>query len=163
MKPLRLIIEGSNLSFSSAHFLVGKDFCETLHGHNYHVKVYVDGEPLQGIIINFLTLKKAILEICEYYDHKFLLPTLNPLLKIKEYENHIEIETFKGKRYVFPLEDVAKLEVEDSTCENLAKDFCLKLVDKLRMEGELKRGNIKAISILIEEKPGQGVEWTLKL
>ncbi|MGP3667133.1 MAG: 6-pyruvoyl trahydropterin synthase family protein [Candidatus Bathyarchaeota archaeon] len=160
---MKLIIEGDNLNFSSAHFLTGKDFCETLHGHNYHVRIYVDGEPLQGVIINFLTLKKAALNVCKYYDHKFLLPVLNPLLKIEEHEDYVEVKTFKGKRYVFPLEDVVKLEVEDSTCENLAKDFCLKLISKLKMDGAFKMGNIKTISVIIEEKPGQGVEWALKL
>ncbi|MCX8176050.1 MAG: 6-carboxytetrahydropterin synthase [Candidatus Bathyarchaeota archaeon] len=159
---MKLIIEGDDLNFSSAHFLTGKDFCETLHGHNYHVRIYVDGEPLQGIIINFLTLKNAALNVCKCYDHKFLLPVLNPLLKIEEHGGYVEVKTFKGKKYVFPLEDVIKLEVEDSTCENLAKDFCLKLIDELKIKRELKMENIKTISIVIEEKPGRGVEWTSK-
>jgi 6-pyruvoyltetrahydropterin/6-carboxytetrahydropterin synthase len=59
--------------------------CENVHGHNYRVQVTVAGEQLDGIglLVDFLYLKRAINEVVQYLDHRFIndLPpfdVLNP-------------------------------------------------------------------------------------
>lgn len=62
-------------TFSAAHqlsfFTTG---CERLHGHNWKVEVYVQGSELNvdGILIDFKELKKALQEVLNYLDHRFL-------------------------------------------------------------------------------------------
>jgi len=61
--------------FSAAHFLShyrGK--CENLHGHNYKVRLRVQGENLDegGMLADFSLLKKALKEAIAPLDHSNL-------------------------------------------------------------------------------------------
>ncbi len=61
--------------FSSAHQLRGyKGKCESLHGHNWRVQVYVVSEKLNEIdmAIDFHELKRIAEEIISPLDHGFL-------------------------------------------------------------------------------------------
>lgn len=61
--------------FAAAHQLkmVGEK-CENLHGHNFKVEAFVAGEELNnaGVLLDFGIVKKALKEIMERLDHKFL-------------------------------------------------------------------------------------------
>ncbi len=61
--------------FAAAHQLrmVAKQ-CENLHGHNWKIEVYVQGEALNnaGVLIDFGELKGFLGEIIDQLDHKFL-------------------------------------------------------------------------------------------
>jgi 6-pyruvoyltetrahydropterin/6-carboxytetrahydropterin synthase len=61
--------------FSGAHQL--KEFegaCESLHGHNWKIEVYVRSETVDeaGVVIDFRALKKHVNEVVGTLDHKFL-------------------------------------------------------------------------------------------
>ena len=61
--------------FAAAHYLSkyhGK--CERLHGHNYRVRVYAEGDDLDegGMLIDFGILKKALKEVLALLDHSLL-------------------------------------------------------------------------------------------
>lgn len=61
--------------FSSGHYLRnyhGK--CENVHGHNYRVQITVQGEQLDanGLLVDFLELKRLTDEVIEYLDHRFI-------------------------------------------------------------------------------------------
>ena len=63
------------LDFSAAHFLShyrGK--CENLHGHNYKVRLWVQGTELGegGMVADFSLLKKALKEAVAPLDHSNL-------------------------------------------------------------------------------------------
>lgn len=61
--------------FAAAHQLRNyRGKCENLHGHNYKVRVTVQGEDLNsiGLLADFSELKAALREITESLDHKFL-------------------------------------------------------------------------------------------
>jgi len=58
--------------FAAAHFLAqyhGK--CEMLHGHNYRVRIYVGADELdsEGMVIDFVVLKQALMRVIERLDH----------------------------------------------------------------------------------------------
>lgn len=62
-------------TFAAAHFIVhynGK--CERLHGHNYRVRVYAQGNTLDegGMLIDFGVLKGALHEVLAILDHSLL-------------------------------------------------------------------------------------------
>jgi 6-pyruvoyltetrahydropterin/6-carboxytetrahydropterin synthase len=62
-------------TFSSGHALRGyKGKCENVHGHNYKVRVTLEGPQLDsiGLLYDFTHLKRAIREIVAGVDHKFL-------------------------------------------------------------------------------------------
>src|SRR3981081_272603 len=62
-------------TFSSGHALRGyKGKCENPHGHNYKVRVTVEGPELDsiGLLYDFTHLKQVIRGIICGVDHKFL-------------------------------------------------------------------------------------------
>jgi 6-pyruvoyltetrahydropterin/6-carboxytetrahydropterin synthase len=62
-------------TFSSGHALRGyKGKCENPHGHNYKVRVTMEGPDLDsiGLLYDFTHLKRAIRDIICVVDHKFL-------------------------------------------------------------------------------------------
>ena len=62
-------------TFSSGHALRGyKGKCENVHGHNYKVRVTLEGPQLDsvGLLYDFTHLKRVIRDIVGVVDHKFL-------------------------------------------------------------------------------------------
>jgi 6-pyruvoyltetrahydropterin/6-carboxytetrahydropterin synthase len=62
-------------TFSSGHALRGyKGKCENVHGHNYKLRVTLEGPQLDsiGLLYDFTHLKRVIREIVGGVDHKFL-------------------------------------------------------------------------------------------
>lgn len=62
-------------SFSAGHALRNyKGKCENVHGHNYRVRVTVEGERLNGagLLVDFSDLKAGIRSIVDDLDHRFL-------------------------------------------------------------------------------------------
>jgi 6-pyruvoyltetrahydropterin/6-carboxytetrahydropterin synthase len=62
-------------SFSSAHALRNyKGRCENVHGHNWKVRVVIEGEKLDatGMLVDFLDVKSLVGEILDRIDHQFL-------------------------------------------------------------------------------------------
>jgi len=62
-------------SFASAHALRNyKGRCENVHGHNWKVRVVIEGEKLDatGMLVDFLDVKRLMSEILDRIDHQFL-------------------------------------------------------------------------------------------
>jgi 6-pyruvoyltetrahydropterin/6-carboxytetrahydropterin synthase len=61
--------------FSAAHYL--REYhgqCETLHGHNYIVRIYASANELdgEGMVIDFALLKGALKQVIDRFDHQNL-------------------------------------------------------------------------------------------
>ena len=73
-------------TFSAGHALRGyKGKCENVHGHNYRVRVTLEGPQLDaiGLLLDFTELKRVIREIMGRLDHQFMndlepFKTINP-------------------------------------------------------------------------------------
>ena len=73
-------------TFSSGHALRGyRGKCENVHGHNYRVRVTVEGPQLDsiGLLVDFTLLKQVMREIIGRLDHQFIndlepFRTVNP-------------------------------------------------------------------------------------
>jgi 6-pyruvoyltetrahydropterin/6-carboxytetrahydropterin synthase len=62
-------------TFSAGHALRGyKGKCENPHGHNYKVRVTLEGAELDsiGLLSDFTSVKRVLREIIAGVDHKFL-------------------------------------------------------------------------------------------
>src|SRR5260370_41797939 len=62
-------------TFSAGHALRGyRGKCENVHGHNYRVRVTVEGPRLDsiGLLCDFTALKRVIREIIGRLDHQFM-------------------------------------------------------------------------------------------
>lgn len=64
-------------AFDAAHFLPNVPEghkCKQMHGHTYHLRVYVSGTPDKefGWIIDFKELKDSILPLIDLVDHRVM-------------------------------------------------------------------------------------------
>ncbi len=62
-------------TFAAGHALRGyHGKCENVHGHNYRVRVTLQGEQLDdaGLLVDFVELKRVLRALIERLDHTFL-------------------------------------------------------------------------------------------
>ena len=64
-------------AFDSAHFLPhvpDTHTCKNIHGHTYHIRIYVKGEPdtQQGWILDYKELKDLVSPVIDKLDHTLL-------------------------------------------------------------------------------------------
>lgn len=150
-------IEKERLVFSAAHFITyNGNICEPLHGHNYHVAAEVHG-PLDEnqYVIDFIALRDALQTIVDELDHRMLLPTKHPTIKVTNtnHKNGHEVEVTHGeKRWVFPASDCVLLPMANTTAELLARHIGLRLLDDLQERLDVQIGNIQ---ISVDECDGQ--------
>ena len=108
------------LVFASAHFITFAGHrCEGLHGHNYRVRVTIDGalDEESWFVFDFVVLKKIMRRLCDEIDHKVLLPLENPKIQLSEAGDSLHV-AYEGKpRYVFPKGDCALLPLPNTTVE----------------------------------------------
>lgn len=169
----KVLVERGNLGFSSAHFVTFEGQCEPLHGHNYGVRVEVEGalNP-DSFVLDFVVLKDIVRTLCKEWDHRFLLPLANPQLRLTEHESSWEI-VFEGPlthgavpsdgvtRYLLPKATVVALPIVNATAERLAEQFALRVAVRLR---ELDAsGRLDRIQVGIEETETQTAFFSLDL
>jgi 6-pyruvoyltetrahydropterin/6-carboxytetrahydropterin synthase len=71
-------------TFAAGHALRNyRGKCENVHGHNYRVRVTVQGDRLDatGLLVDFLDVNRLISGTVEYLDHRFIndLPPFDQL------------------------------------------------------------------------------------
>jgi len=102
-------------SFAAGHSLRnyhGK--CEKVHGHNYKVRVTLEGETLNaaGLLVDFTELKRVLHSAIERLDHEFL-------------------------------NDIPPFDVLNPSAENMAKYFHDELSKGLAPEGRVRITSIR--------------------
>jgi 6-pyruvoyltetrahydropterin/6-carboxytetrahydropterin synthase len=62
-------------TFAAGHALRNyKGKCENVHGHNYRVRITIQGDQLDstGLLVDFLDVKQLIGAVIDYLDHNFI-------------------------------------------------------------------------------------------
>ena len=169
----KILIERGNLGFSAAHFITFEGQCEPLHGHNYGVRVEVEGALTSDhYVLDFVVLKNIVRALCKDWDHRFLLPLENSALHLTEHENAWEVvydgplthgaTTTDGiTRYLLPKSSVVPLPIANATAEMLAEQLARRIVDRLREQDKL--GHLERIQVGVAETEMQVAFFTLEL
>lgn len=162
----KLHIRKDNLKFSAAHMTVFPDGSkEGLHGHNYQVELEVElaGEPALGRMLSYQSFKRALRSVCKAWDEKVLVAGANPWLERLSGDAGDFAFRLCGKRYVLPVEEVAVLEVDNITAENLARAFFDRFWETLTQDRSVPwRERIAAAGLRIEESRGQGATYCVR-
>lgn len=151
----------ANIKFSASHFIPEHEKCSRLHGHNYAIHFKAAGKPNeQGIIMDFVTLKKALRELISPIDHKTIIPSKSDAIKIVKDESRgqLNVKLKEGKFYSFPLEDVVLLDIKTSSAEELGEYFMRQLI-----ASDVIPDNVDEIEIGVDEGRGQGARIKRKL
>ena len=83
----RVSVTKDYLVFSSAHFITFAGHrCEGLHGHNYRVRVTIEGALNEEawFVFDFVELKGIMKRLCDEIDHLVLLPLESDRIKVEE-------------------------------------------------------------------------------
>jgi len=149
----RVEIAKEAFSFAAAHFITfAGDICERIHGHNYGVRVVVEG-PLDEnrYVVDFIALRDAVLEVTSQLDHHVLLPTDHREIRITS-DDRETTARFRDRRWVFPNEDCVLLPVTNTTAEEIARV----ILGKIRQSTGDKFGEaISMIEVAVDENHGQ--------
>jgi 6-pyruvoyltetrahydropterin/6-carboxytetrahydropterin synthase len=140
----------SGIRFSACHFIPRHEKCSRLHGHSYILRLRLEGDIGQdGMVMDFVTLKKELRAFAAEMDHMVLLPAKSRDASISSSDGSVEVVTC-GKRYVFPEEDVRMLDVTVTTAEEMSRMLTDRLVSDVRFPS-----NVKSVAIGLDEERGQ--------
>lgn len=149
----RVEISKEAFVFSAAHFITfAGNICERLHGHNYGVRVTVEG-PLDEneYVVDFIALRDAVLEQTMALDHHVLLPVSHPMISVEQGEKET-VARFEERRWVFPNEDCVILPVPNTTAEQIARVIGQRVMQKT---GAQFGDSIGWIEVAVDENNGQ--------
>jgi 6-pyruvoyltetrahydropterin/6-carboxytetrahydropterin synthase len=151
----RVSVTKDYLVFASAHFITFAGHrCEGLHGHNYRVRVTIEGglNEEAWFVFDFVELKRIMKRLCDDIDHLVLLPLESDRVKVAEDGDTVRVSVDGKPRYLFPRRDCALLPIPNTTVEMLAKLLTT------RLRAELEAGGATALSAIemeVEENFGQ--------
>ena len=141
-------------NFASAHFLIfanGKR--EPLHGHNYQVAVSLEGDlDHAGVVVDFISFKPLVKRICDSLDHRTLIQTESPVMKVRTRPREVEVRYGKQK-IILPKQDVILLPLVNTSTELLAEHIAGRIRREVRRK--FPRTTIRFMEVSVEEARGQ--------
>ncbi len=159
--PFSIKVYKQYFNFASSHFMIFDNGSrEPLHGHNYRVQVRGETPSLEGdIVFDFLDIKPIVREVCDYLDHKLLIPKNNMHLKIYSEKKNYIIETPDESVFSIPMSDVLLLPILNTSAERIA----VYISDEIRKKVAEKFGfTFKSFEVEVEETPGQSAVYLHK-
>lgn len=149
----RVDVTKESFVFSAAHFITfAGNICERLHGHNYGVRVAVEG-PLDEnrYVVDFIALRDAVLEQTNAWDHHVLLPRDHAAIQVEQVDREV-VARFEDRRWVFPVEDCIILPLVNTTAEELARVLAERLIAATR---EKFGSQLTMVEVAVDENHGQ--------
>jgi 6-pyruvoyltetrahydropterin/6-carboxytetrahydropterin synthase len=149
-----------HLVFCSGHFISYEgDKCERLHGHNYRTAVEVEGALDENrYVFDFIALKRRTKAITDELDHRMMLPTRNPLIRVEEGPQAVRVR-YRDREWVFPRGDCVLLPIENTTAELLARYIAGRLLDDMRQHHGYRPAVLR---VEVEENVGQSATCELR-
>lgn len=158
MGRFTLTLAKQDFKFSAAHFtLFPGGGAELLHGHNYQVRVELEGPALDdhGLLVSFESVKSAIRDACRRLDERVLLPASAPI-ELRRDGDGVQI-AFGGRRYRFPAADVVELPLANTSIELLAQWLWRELAPAI------PNGRVETMAVSVEETDGQACRFSAPL
>lgn len=146
------------LVFCSGHFITYEsDKCECLHGHNYRASVELRA-PLDHnhYVFDFIALKKIARALTDELDHKMLLPSGNPLIRVVTEGRKVTVN-YKDREWQFPVEDCLIMPIANTTAELLARYLAQRTLEALETKHKFRP---ETLAVEVEESFGQAATYT---
>lgn len=149
-----------HLVFSAAHFITfNGNICERLHGHNWRTAVELEG-PIDenSYVFDFIALRDGLQKIVDELDHRMLLATQHPTIKLTVSDKEVEAR-FDDRRWVFPKNECVLLPIANTTAELIAGWIGRRLVEQLKP----CEAALTSLAVEVEENFGQWAVCRLPL
>jgi 6-pyruvoyltetrahydropterin/6-carboxytetrahydropterin synthase len=145
--------------FDAGHFLVFPDGTrEALHGHNYQVRVEIEGPLRAGdVVLDFLWLKPIVRAVCGELDHLTLVADRNEFMRVQADGQFFELSG-AGHPMRLHRDDVRLLPITNTSVERLAEHLSARLLAEMRARDPGLA--ISALKVEVEEAPGQCASHT---
>ncbi len=147
----------TNLKFSAAHFIPYHSKCRRLHGHDYAIDIKISGEPVNGMVMDFVVIKKEIRKILESMDHRLILPLQGEDVTYTKEGNSYRIR-YENHEMVIPEEFVFICDVKHTSSEEIAKY----MAETIRKNVNIPP-NVRKMELSVYEGPGQKATWEEEL
>jgi 6-pyruvoyltetrahydropterin/6-carboxytetrahydropterin synthase len=160
--PFEVSVAKESLGFSAAHFLALRGHvCERLHGHNYRIGARVAGnvDPATGFVVDFAVLKQALRDLADRMDHRVLVPTRNPTLRVREEGEQLFVDYHWPGWLALPRAHTCLLPVTHTTAELLAEYVAREVWNRL---GDADGLDLERLELEVEESPGQGATYRIE-
>src|SRR5947209_4324296 len=120
------------LVFCSGHFISYEgDRCERLHGHNYRASAEIEGDLDENrYVFDFIALKNTLRAITDELDHRMMLATANPHIRVEETGKSVHVR-YREREWLFPREDCVLLPIENTTAELIARYIGQRLLEAI--------------------------------
>lgn len=147
------------IRFSACHMLLRHEKCSRLHGHSYAIHLKVFGELDENhMLADFGNMKDILRNLAKELDHRIIIPTMNPDIKIDENKNSETLTVnMLEKIYTFPVGDTIRLPIPTTTVEELSKYVLTRFIAETELPG-----GVNQVSIGVDEGWGQGAWSTMK-
>jgi 6-pyruvoyltetrahydropterin/6-carboxytetrahydropterin synthase len=141
-------------NFAAAHFLIfDNGQREALHGHNYQVAVRLGGDiDRSGVVLDFITFKPLVKRVCDDLDHRTLIQSQSPALKVQKTRGGIMVQ-YKKQKIVLPQQDVILLPLANTSTELLAEYITRQL--QIRVRRRFPGARVRYIEVGVEEARSQ--------
>jgi 6-pyruvoyltetrahydropterin/6-carboxytetrahydropterin synthase len=144
-----------DFAFAAAHFtLFPEEAAERLHGHNYHVRVELGGDDVDGLgfLVPVGPVKERIRAICAALDERILIPEKSRQLELRRTDDAVEVR-LGARAYRFPSREVLLLPLPNVTIEALARHVFEQLAPAL------KGSPVRRLRVEVEETSGQSAGY----
>ena len=159
MSILEIDGEHAGIKYSACHFIPNHEKRSTLHGHSYVMRLRLEGDINEenGMIMDFVILKKMLKQMMNEMDHMILLPAKSDIVHLEEKDGLVHVEC-NGKRYMFPRMDVVLLDIPTTTAEEMTK----MMTERMVREVDFPK-NVRSVSVGLDEERGQTAWYTVEL
>jgi 6-pyruvoyltetrahydropterin/6-carboxytetrahydropterin synthase len=114
--------------------------------------VAMEGElDSAGVVLDFITFKPLVKQICDSLDHRTLVQTESPLLRVRNRSKEVEV-LYKKQRLLLPRRDVILLPLVNTSTELLAEYIANQIRRGVRRDF---LATIKYVKVAVEEARGQ--------
>ena len=108
-------------------------------------------------VFDFIALKNRLRAITDELDHRMMLATANPFIRVEEGPRSVHV-TYREREWLFPREDCVLLPIENTTAELLARYIGQRLLADLAEHHGYRPDLLR---VEVEENIGQSAtyEW----
>ncbi|MEM6640849.1 MAG: 6-carboxytetrahydropterin synthase [Pseudomonadota bacterium] len=152
-------IRNPRMNFNAGHFTIfSATEREDLHGHSFFIGSTFKG-PIDdnGLAFDYTIAKRILQALCGSLDEKVLLPEASPHLKLGKKDGYVTA-SYADETLMFLPRDVVTLPVRNVTLEELARYFCMQVVDHDTMQG--LPVNLIAVEVYTAQGQSATTTWT---